>query len=552
MTASKPNPASPQQSAAQPDDRPTREWWRGASIYQVYPRSFLDTNGDGIGDLAGITQKLDYIKDLGVDAVWLSPFFTSPMKDFGYDVADYCDVDPMFGTLSDFDALIERAHQLGLRIIIDQVYSHTSDQHTWFQESRTDRNNSKADWYVWADAKADGTPPNNWLSVFGGNAWTWDARRGQYYLHNFLNSQPDLNVHHPEVQAALLDTARFWLDRGVDGFRLDAINFTMHDPLLRDNPPTKDRTREKRTIFDFQDHRFNRSHPDVPKFLESIRALTNERNGIFTVAEVGGDAPLAEMKAFTDADKRLNSAYSFDFLYADVLNPRTISEALSCWSNKDGEGWPSWAFSNHDAPRAVSRWAAPEHRELGARLYILLLTALRGNVFIYQGEELGLPQVDIGFHDLKDPEAIANWPVTLGRDGARTPMPWTGQLPHAGFTTGKPWLPVGSDHFSLSVDQQAVDSDSMLHFTKRALEARAQSEALRSGDMAFIGAADGVCAFTRQSDNEELLCLFNMTSEMVKHSVFTDGYRVLINTHDRLEGPVVQLQAYQGIVLKRI
>ncbi|HSD00492.1 MAG TPA: alpha-amylase family glycosyl hydrolase, partial [Casimicrobiaceae bacterium] len=263
-------------------------WWRGAAIYQIYPRSFADSNGDGIGDLPGITSKLDYVRDLGVDGIWLSPFFTSPMRDFGYDVADYCDVDPVFGTLDDFDALVERAHALGLKVIIDQVYSHTSDQHAWFQESRASRDSSKSDWYVWADAKADGSPPNNWQSVFGGPAWTWDARRGQYYLHNFLREQPDLNLHNRAVQDALLDAARFWLDRGVDGFRIDAINFAMHDPQLRDNPPaTHDRKRTR--PFDFQQHIYNQSHPDIVKFLERLREVTDGYGDRFTLAEVGGD-----------------------------------------------------------------------------------------------------------------------------------------------------------------------------------------------------------------------------------------------------------------------
>ncbi len=249
-------------------------WWRGAAIYQIYPRSFADSNGDGIGDLPGITQKLDYVASLGVDAIWLSPFFTSPMRDFGYDVADYCDVDPVFGTLADFDMLVERAHALGLKLIIDQVYSHSSDQHRWFRESRSSQTNPKADWYVWADAKADGSPPNNWQSVFGGPAWTWDARRGQYYLHNFLSEQPDLNLHNPAVQDALLDVARFWLDRGVDGFRIDAINFAMHDPQLRDNPPAPEGDKRTRS-FDYQQHIYNQSHPDIVKFIERLRGVTD-------------------------------------------------------------------------------------------------------------------------------------------------------------------------------------------------------------------------------------------------------------------------------------
>ena len=283
-------------------------WWKGASIYQIYPRSFADSNGDGIGDLAGVTARLDYVAALGVDAIWLSPFYTSPMQDFGYDVADYCNVDPIFGTLADFDALVARAHALGLKVTIDQVYAHTSDQHGWFAESRASRANDKADWYVWANARSDGSPPNNWQSVFGGPAWTWDARRGQYYMHNFLTSQPQLNVHNPDLQDALLDVARFWLDRGVDGFRIDAINFAMHDPELRDNPPASPSNKVRTRPFDFQQKIHNQSHPDIPLFLERLRALTDEYDGSFTVAEVGGADAEREMHLFTAGDRRHNSA----------------------------------------------------------------------------------------------------------------------------------------------------------------------------------------------------------------------------------------------------
>ena len=271
--------------AAGPD---VAEWWRGAVIYQVYPRSFADSNGDGVGDLKGVADHLDHIASLGVDAVWLSPFYTSPMRDFGYDVADYCDIDPIFGTLADFDALVAKAHGLGLRVITDLVFAHTSDHHAWFRESRQSRTGPKADWYVWADARPDGSPPTNWQSVFGGPAWTWDARRGQYYMHNFLPEQPQLNVHNPAVQDALLDVARFWLDRGVDGFRFDAINFSMHDPALRDNPPLPPGGKRTRP-FDFQDKVHNQSHPAIADFLKRIRALTDSYGGRFSVAEVGGD-----------------------------------------------------------------------------------------------------------------------------------------------------------------------------------------------------------------------------------------------------------------------
>ncbi len=488
---------------------PASPWWRGATIYQVYPRSFADSNGDGIGDLAGITAHLDYIAGLGVDMVWLSPFFKSPMRDFGYDVADYLDVDPIFGTLADFDALIARAHSLGLKIIIDQVYAHTSDEHDWFRSSRASRDGAMADWYVWADAKPDGAPPSNWQSVFGGPAWTWDARRQQYYLHNFLSTQPNLNVHNPAVQDALLATAKFWLDRGVDGFRVDAINFAMHDPALRDNPPAPGNHLRTRP-FDFQQHIYNQSHADIPLFLERLRALTDSYGGRFTVAEVGGDDNEREMKLFTAHDRRLNSAYGFNFLYADALTPALVREAVEAWPDAPGIGWPSWAFTNHDAPRAVSRWAAPADHDAFAQMAMLLLIALRGNIFIYQGEELGLTQADIAFEHLRDPEAIANWPLTLGRDGARTPMPWVHSAPNAGFSPATPWLPLGTDHAARAVDVQAGDAGSLLEVTKRLLALRRQFPALRHGSIKVIEASDTLLVFERRAGDQRLLCAFNM------------------------------------------
>jgi alpha-glucosidase len=324
--------AGPRQGPAAALARDSAEWWRGAAIYQIYPRSFRDLNGDGVGDLPGIIAGLEHVASLGVDAIWLSPFFTSPMRDFGYDIADFCDVDPLFGTLADFDRLVARAHELGLKVVIDQVYSHTSDRHPWFVESRNSRTGTKADWYVWADPKPDGSPPNNWQSVFHGPAWTWDARRGQYYLHNFLSEQPDLNLHHLEVQEALLATARFWLDREVDGFRMDAVNFFMCDRLLRDNPPAPDDGRPKTRPFDFQSHVRNQSHPAIPAFLERLRGVLDAYGGRFTVAEVGGENALAEMKVFTWGGSRLDSAYGFSFLYASELNPGVVREAVTAWA----------------------------------------------------------------------------------------------------------------------------------------------------------------------------------------------------------------------------
>jgi alpha-glucosidase len=486
-------------------------WWKGASIYQIYPRSFADSNGDGIGDLPGITSKLDYVASLGVAAVWLSPFFTSPMRDFGYDVADYCAVDPVFGTIADFDALLAKAHSLGLKVIIDQVFSHSSDQHAWFQESRSSHDNPRADWYVWADAKPDGSPPSNWQSVFGGPAWTWDGRRGQYYLHNFLPEQPDLNLHNPSVQEAMLGTARFWLDRGVDGFRLDAINFAMHDPALRDNPPAPAGNKRTRS-FDFQQHLYNQSHPDIAKFLERLRGVTDSYGDRFTVAEVGGDHALAEMQAFTEPG-RLNSAYSFAFLYAEKLTPALVAQVARDWPHV--AGWPTWAFENHDAPRAISRWATGEHADQLVRTKMLLLATLRGSVIVYQGEELGLPQVDVPFDQLQDPEAIANWPHTLSRDGARTPMPWTANAANLGFSSGTPWLPLGEDHAGLAVDQQQGHAGSMLEFTRQCIALRSNNQALRTGAMEIREAGDALLVFDRSAAGQRLRCTFNLSASTV-------------------------------------
>ncbi len=501
------------------------QWWRGAVIYQVYPRSFADSNGDGVGDLPGITARLEHIASLGVDAIWLSPFFKSPMKDFGYDVSDYLDVDPIFGTLSDFDRLIDRAHALGLKVIIDQVFSHTSDEHLWFEVSRQDRDNPYADWYVWADAKPDGSPPSNWQSVFGGPAWTWDARRGQYYMHNFLASQPQLNVHAPAVQDALLASAKFWMDRGVDGFRFDAINFSMHDPELKDNPPLPPGGKRTRP-FDFQDKIYNQSHADIPAFLSRLRTLTDAHGGRFSVAEVGGDHADREMKLFTAGEDRLNSAYGFLYLYADHLTAEMVREGAAMWMGGDGEGWPSWTFSNHDAPRAVSRWAEGRDRKAFAEMALLLLVALRGNVFVYQGEELGLPQANVPFERLVDPEAIANWPQTLGRDGARTPMPWVSTAANAGFSAVEPWLPVDPVHLPLAVDAQEADPASTLHVARRLIALRRAWPALRTGRVSFVETNTPLLIFERGEGNDALLCVFNLGHDPVAWSL-PDGWAVI-------------------------
>jgi alpha-glucosidase len=527
-----------------------RLWWRGATIYQIYPRSFADSNGDGIGDLNGITGKLDYVASLGVDAVWISPFFTSPMKDFGYDVADYCDVDPIFGTLADFDALILKAHSLGLKVLLDQVYSHTSDLHSWFAESRSSKSSAKADWYVWADAKADGSPPSNWQSVFGGPAWTWDARRRQYYMHNFLSSQPQLNVHNLEVQDALLGVAKFWLDRGVDGFRIDAINFAMHDQALTDNPPAPAGNGVRTRSFDFQQKIHNQSHPDIPLFIERIRALTDSYDARFTVAEVGGDNPDREMKAFTAGETHFNSAYGFNFLYADTLTPALVREAVEAWPDEEGLGWPSWAFSNHDAPRWISRWAPESARDAYARMVMMLFVSLRGNVILWQGEELGLNQVDIPFDKLQDPEAIANWPLTLSRDGTRTPMPWTKSALNCGFSSVEPWLPLGEDHKDLAVDQQEQDDTSLLALTRHLIAVRSSNTALLTGDLRIIEASGNLLVFERACEEQNILCAFNMGADPIDWSPSQPSRWQVIETVNN--GDLAKLPPFAAFIAERI
>ncbi len=524
-------------------------WWKGATIYQVYPRSFADSNDDGIGDLPGITARLDYIASLGVDAVWLSPFFTSPMRDFGYDVADYCDVDPIFGTLADFDALVSRAHGLGLRVLIDQVYAHTSDLHPWFMESRTSRTGGHADWYVWADAKPDGSPPSNWQSVFGGPAWTWDARRGQYYMHNFLKEQPQLNGHNPDVQAALIGVATFWLDRGVDGFRVDAINFMMHNPALTDNPPAPETGKPRTRSFDFQQKLHNQSHRDIPAFIRTLRSEMDRYGAIFTVAEVGGEDAESEMKAFTKGEDHFSSAYGFDFLYADALTPALVKRASDQWPDTRGTGWPSWAFSNHDAPRWISRWAPVGNETAYARMTMLLFCALRGNIIVWQGEELGLTQVDIPFDRLQDPEAIANWPLTLSRDGTRTPMVWSDNAPNGGFSHGQPWLPVGEDHGPLAVARQDGDPASMLETTRRFIALRKASPALSWGSIDFLETDDDLLVFTRTDPAQTVVCAVNMGAAPLLWTTPKGRWSVLEATSEASLGA---LPPFSAIIAERL
>ncbi len=493
-------------------------WWRGAVIYQIYPRSFLDTNGDGVGDLPGIVERLDYVASLGVDAIWISPFFKSPMADFGYDIADYRDVDPLFGTLADFDRLLAKAHGLGLKVMIDQVLSHTSVDHAWFRESRESRDNAKADWYVWADARDDGSPPNNWLSLFGGSAWQWEPRRGQYYLHNFLTAQPDLNFHNPQVREAILDSVRFWLDKGVDGVRLDAINFCFHDRQLRDNPPKPKDQRVGRGFspdnpYAFQYHYYNNTQPENLAFLGELRALMDGYTDVAALGEISSEDSLATMAEYT-RPHRLHMGYSFELL-TDDFSASYIRETVQRLEAQMIEGWPCWAISNHDVQRVLSRWGKGKPAAPLANLLTALLSSLRGSVCVYQGEELGLTEAELPFASLQDPYGIAFWPQFKGRDGCRTPMPWN-EGEHAGFSRGTPWLPVPPEHRVLAVIRQEGDPHSVLHGFRAFMHWRQSQPALRWGDIRFIETAEPVLAFTRSFESKTVLAVFNLADMPVE------------------------------------
>ena len=510
-----------------PTNQTEPEWWRGAVIYQIYPRSYQDSNGDGIGDLQGIVARLPYIAKLGVDAVWLSPFFKSPMKDFGYDVSDYCDVDPMFGTLDDFKLLLKTAHDLNLRVVIDQVMSHTADVHPWFVESRSDKTNPKADWYVWADAKDDGTPPNNWLSIFGGSAWQWDTGREQYYMHNFLTSQPDLNFHNPDMQAALFDAMKFWLDLGVDGFRLDTANFYVHDKQLRNNPPkgrptAADGSAPSSNPYAWQYHVHDKSQPENVVFVQKLREFLNQYPGIMTVGELGADDSVGAMVEYTAGGDKLNMTYTFKLLGEDN-KADFIHNAIGEFESRAVEGcWPSWPLSNHDVARLATRWVA---NDKALRTYAAMQLCVRGSPCVYQGDELGLPEAELTFEQLQDPYGITMWPAFKGRDGCRTPMPWEKDKLNAGFSTADAtWLPVADTHYDLAADQQEV-SGSLLNHYRDCLTQRKQLAALLKGDMQVLAKQGDVFAFVREFEGKRLLCAFNLSASGMNYSL-PDGMTV--------------------------
>ena len=490
-----------------------KEWWRGAVTYQVYPRSFQDDNGDGVGDLAGITRRLGHIADLGVDAVWLSPFFTSPMLDMGYDVANYTDVDPVFGTLSDFDALLTRAHDLGLKVIIDQVLNHSSDKHPFFTESRQDRTNPKADWYVWADPKHDGSPPNNWISVFGGSCWQWDARRKQYYLHNFLTQQPDFNFHNPAVVDYMESVLRFWLDRGVDGFRFDTVNYFFHDAKLRDNPADfRVKPVAEGNPYAMQYHLFSKNQPENLGWMERIRQVMDSYDDRATVGEMGENHHAIRMMGEYTRPGRLNQCYSFELMGYE-FSPAFFRSKVEEFFKGAPEGWPMWAFSNHDVVRHVSRWMPHAVDQDGiAKLCAAMLLSFEGSVCLWQGEELGQTDTVLDFDELTDPQGINFWPEPIGRDNTRTPMVWDGSA-NGGFSAGVPWLPVKPPQLARNVAAQQAQAGSVLQLYREVLAFRRANPALVTGKGRFHDAPGPVLAFTRGAGDGAVLCLFNLGTE---------------------------------------
>jgi alpha-glucosidase len=494
-----------------------REWWRGATLYQIYLPSFCDGNDDGFGDLPGLLSRLDYVAALGVDAIWLSPFYRSPMRDFGYDVTDYRSVDTRFGTLGDFDAVVERAHALGLKVVIDQVWSHTAVDHSWFQESSGSGRGAKADWYVWADPAADGGPPNNWLSVFGGSAWRWGPGRRQYYLHHFLSTQPKLNLRSEEVLAEHFANAEFWLRRGVDGFRLDAVDFMLHDVALRDNlPATPPPAETPWNPFRLQRHVHDMCQPASQELMGLIRRFIDRFGHIVTMGEISSEAGAFDRVAASTGSTKLHMAYTLGVMKA-AFTPSMIRQAIRDATSLNRTGWLCWSFSNHDVDRVVSRWN-PGKREQPAfaRLAMALLLCLPGSVCLYQGEELGLPNARVPVDAIRDPFGQTFYPSYAGRDGARTPMPWVAGAAHSGFSRAqKTWLPVDAAQDALAVDGQAAAADSTLAAYRQMLTWRKQHPALVVGDLEPIALPDPLVGWRRRLDDDRIVAVFNLAAEPV-------------------------------------
>ncbi len=527
------------------------EWWQSAVVYQIYIRSFCDRTGNGVGDLQGVIERLDYLSEtLAVDAIWITPFYPSPMADFGYDVSDYRDVHPLFGDLATFDRLVEHAHRTGLKVIVDFVMNHTSDQHPWFAESRRSRDHPRRDWYVWRDPKPDGSPPNNWLSVFGGSAWELDERTGQYYLHSFLKEQPDLNWRNSAVQAAMLDHMRFWLDRSVDGFRIDAAHFIMKDPEERDNPPNPTGSplvHKSLGAYDAQLHPHDKGHPDVHQIYRRVRALLEERQP--------ARMALGEMHLF---DWNELALYYGDL--DELSMPSNFGLMKAPWTAQGVRGvvdgietaiphgaWPNYAMGNHDEKRLATRLGERESRQAA----VLLLT-LRGSPTLYYGDELGMREARIPSEKQRDPWGFAE--PELSRDGSRTPMPWS-PGPGAGFTAAaEPWLPFGDDYATRNVESQLREIDSHLNLYRKLLKIRRASPALRTGGYRPLDPVPPSCfVFERTSGTERAVVAVNFAREPVPIDQVNVRGRIVVSTHRASEGTAVTdrltLQPLEAVVV---
>lgn len=534
-------------------------WWQHAVVYQVYPRSFQDTNGDGVGDLRGVTQRLDYLREtLGVDALWLSPFYPSPMADFGYDVADYTNVDPLFGSLADFDALVAEAHRRGLKVIIDWVPNHTSDQHAWFQESRGSRDSAKRDWYVWRDAKADGSPPNNWLSVFGGPAWTLDERTGQYYLHSFLAQQPDLNWRNPDVRASMFDSIRFWLERGVDGFRIDVAHHIMKDPDLRDNPLNPNvagKMHKSMGDYDRQIHLYDNGHPDVHGVYRELRRLLDSygaENPRVTIGEIHIFDPVEWASYYGAELDELHLPFNFGLLRSVWAAEAIRASVDTLEATLPAGAWPNYVLGNHDEPRIATRIGAEQVRNA-----MLLLLTLRGTPTLYYGDEIGMHDVTIPPEREQDPFGKRVPGLGLGRDPQRTPMQWDGTV-NAGFCAPdvEPWLPFPDDVQTVNVAAQEQDPHSLLALTRRLLQVRHAEPALLSGDYQPIdGTPDACFAYLRTLGDRRLLIALNFShdEQTLRVPELGSGRIVVATTLDR-EGEVdlagLHLRADEGCLIE--
>jgi alpha-glucosidase len=527
-----------------------RPWWEAAVVYQIYPRSFQDSNGDGIGDLRGITSRLDEVADLGVDAVWLSPIFPSPMADFGYDVADYCDVDPMFGTLADLDALVAKAHALGLRVLLDYVPSHTSSEHPWFRESRSSRDNPRRDWYLWSDPGPHGAPPTNWLSMFGGPGWEWDEATGQFYFHAFLREQPDLNWRNPAVRRAMYDALRFWLDRGIDGFRVDVMWLLIKDDELRDNPPNPDWAPTERRTYDSLVPLYTADRPEVQEIVGEMRAVLDEYGDRVLIGEIY--LPVERLVAYYGTGPAVGAHLPFNFqLLRLPWDAATLAAAIADYERLlPPGGWPNWVLGNHDNPRIATRVG-----EAQARVAAMLLLTLRGTPTMYYGDEIGMVDADIPEELQQDP-ARHDGPGR-GRDPERTPMRWDASR-NGGFTDGTPWLPIGRDLESVNVASRRAEAGSILHLYRELLRLRRSEPALSLGSWAPIAPTGGttgdLLAYERAASGRRFVVALNLGHEPMEVPIeFNAGDEIVLSTHlDRtgLAGRTLRIRADEGVIVR--